>query len=45
MKVNKETIKTIINLVCTILSAIAGAICTTSCINKFPTFLNDLVLW
>lgn len=29
----KETIKTIINLICTVLSAIAGVICTTSCIH------------
>lgn len=34
----KETIKSIINLVCTILSAISAAFCTTSCINhNFPT--------
>lgn len=35
----KETIKSIINLVCTILSAIAAAFCTTSCFHhNFPTF-------
>lgn len=28
----KETAKTIINLICTILSAIAAAFCTQSCI-------------
>ena len=28
---NKETIKTIINFVCTVLSAIASVICTSSC--------------
>lgn len=31
----KETIKTIINLVCTILSAIASVICTSACVPKF----------
>lgn len=31
----KETIKSIINLVCTILSAIAAAISSSSCITKF----------
>lgn len=30
----KESIKTIINLVCTILSAIASVICTSSCMPK-----------
>lgn len=30
----KETIKTIINLVCTILSAIASYICTSACVPK-----------
>lgn len=30
----KETWKTIINLVCTILSAIAAAFCSTSCITN-----------
>ena len=34
MKINKETLKTVINLICTVLSAIAGAICTSSCINR-----------
>ena len=29
---NKEKTKTIINLICTILSAIAAAICGSSCI-------------
>lgn len=29
----KETIKSIINLICTILSAIAAAICTNSCVS------------
>lgn len=33
MKVNKETIKTIINVICTILSAIAGMICVESCMS------------
>lgn len=36
MKISKETIKTIINLICTILSAIAGTICVSSCLEKFP---------
>ena len=36
MKVNKETIKTVINIICTILSAIAGGICIESCSNKVP---------
>ena len=31
---NKETIKTIINFVCTVLSAIASVICTSSCVPK-----------
>lgn len=31
----KETIKTIINLVCTVLSAIASVICTSACVPKF----------
>lgn len=35
MKINKETIKTVINLICTVLSAIAGVICTSSCITHF----------
>ena len=38
----KETIKTIINTICTILSAIASVICTSSCIDKVPTFINSL---
>ena len=33
MKINKETIKTVINLICTVLSAIAGVICTSSCLS------------
>lgn len=28
---NKETVKTIINFICTVLSAIASVICTSSC--------------
>lgn len=32
MIMNKETVKTIINVICTILSAIGAAICGTSCI-------------
>ena len=31
IKMNKETVKTIINFVCTVLSAIASVICTSSC--------------
>ena len=31
---NKETIKTIINFVCTMLSAIATYFCTSSCVPK-----------
>lgn len=31
----KETGKTIINLICTILSAIAAAFCTSSCMGYF----------
>ena len=31
INMNKETIKTIINFVCTVLSAIASVICTSSC--------------
>ena len=30
---NKETIKTIINLICAIASAIGSVICTTSCVS------------
>lgn len=30
---NKETIKTIINLICAIASAIGSVICTSSCIS------------
>ena len=30
----KESIKTIINLVCTVLSAIASVICTSACVPK-----------
>lgn len=30
---DKETLKSIINVICTILSAIAAAICSTSCLN------------
>ena len=32
-KLNKETLKTIINTICVILSAIATAICGSSCIS------------
>lgn len=32
MKLSKETIKTIINVICTILTAIGTAITTNSCI-------------
>ena len=35
MKLNNENIKSIINLVCTILSAIAAAICTSACGGAF----------
>lgn len=38
----KETVKTIINLICTILSAIAGVICTSACVPKIPNFINNL---
>lgn len=37
----KETIKTIINTICTILSAIASVICTSSCAPKLPDFINN----
>lgn len=32
---SKETVKSIINVVCTLLSAIAAAFCSSSCISKF----------
>ena len=34
VNMNKETIKTIINFVCTMLSAIATYFCTSSCVPK-----------
>lgn len=41
MKINKETIKTIINLVAMVLSALASAIAVESCSQKVP--LDTLV--
>lgn len=33
----KETVRTIINIICTILTAIGTALTTSSCFTKFPT--------
>ena len=34
MKLDKETVKSIINLICTVLSAVAACICTSSCMGS-----------
>lgn len=36
MKINKETVKTIINLIAMVLSAVASAIAVESCSHKVP---------
>lgn len=33
MKLDRETIKSIINVICTVLSAVAACICTSSCMD------------